>query len=202
MIRRAPTSPSRRSATNGIGIMNIPTMACSSSRACSRRRRPPRERRAAPARRRQPDGGSGRRDREDDRHLERRHPRLGRSRLLDQDRRGPGPAQRDLVPGRPRGRLLRRLLRAVRRPARLHADRRRGGEPRAVRRLGRSRSGGHDAGRAPPRPPRRRPPAAAAAPPTATRRRRPRTGNVTAGAETPATTNQSARPTDKAARQT
>ena len=39
---------------------------------------------------------------------------------------GPRPAQRDLGQGRPAGRLLRPVLRAVRRPPRLHADRGRG----------------------------------------------------------------------------
>ncbi len=145
--------------------------------------------------RRQAHGRAGRRGREGDRHLQRRHPRLGRPGLLGEDRRGPRPAQRDLVPGRSRGRLLRRLLRAVRRPPRLYADRRRGGEPRAVRRSGCSRRAAIWPRRAPPRAMRRprASPAAAAAPPApATAAATGPTGNVTAGTATPATTNQSA----------
>ena len=69
----------------------------------------------------------------------------------------------DAVPGRLNetwfraeraGRLLRRLLRIVRRPPRLHADRGRGGEPRAVRPWVASQGGTH--ARRPARAPRRR----------------------------------------------
>ena len=101
------------------------------------RRRCEEARRAEAARGRRADGGSAGRDREGDRHRRRRHPQLGRPRFLDQDRRRARPAQRDLVQDRQARRLLRPVLRAVRRPPRLHADRGRGSSARAVRRLGR-----------------------------------------------------------------
>ena len=67
----------------------------------------------------------------------------------------------DAVPGRlnetwfradREGVYLRRLLRTVRRPPRLHADRGRGGEPRALRRLGRLARAARCRARGPPRP--------------------------------------------------
>ena len=72
--------------------------------------------------------------------------------LLDQAGRQPGPAQRDLGQGRPAGRLFRPMLRAVRRPPRLHADRDRGRPAGAVRAVGRVRRAAHagrQAGRGP-----------------------------------------------------
>ena len=52
-----------------------------------------------------------------------RDPRLRGAFVRHQDRRDPGPAQRDLVQGDARGRLLRPVLRTVRQGSRLHADR-------------------------------------------------------------------------------
>ena len=155
-------------------------------------RRPTRARRAPPARGRQSAGGPGRRRGEADHHLHRRHPRLGRPRLLDQDGRRPRPAQRDLVPGRARGRLLRRRATNCAAPATaICRSRSRWSAASAfaqwVALAGRPHAG---RGAAAPQPAAAAP---AAAPPTPRRPRRPRpTGNVTAGAETPATTNQSA----------
>ena len=106
------------------------------------RRRGRRARRAAAARRRRADGGAGRRGGEDDRHLQRRHPRLGRSRLLDQDRRGSGPAQRDLVPGRPARASITASATNCAAPATATCrSRSRSSPASAVRGLGRRRSG-------------------------------------------------------------
>ncbi len=78
--------------------------------------------------------------------VQRRDPRLLGPGLLEQDRRQPGPGERDLGQGRPSGRLLRPVHRALRRAPRLHADRGRGRFAGAVRRLGRF-EGRHSAGR-------------------------------------------------------
>ena len=69
---------------------------------------------AAPARGRQRDGGAGQQGGPRPGHRRRRDPRLRRAVVRHQDRRRPGPAQRDLVQGHPRGHLLRPMLRAVR----------------------------------------------------------------------------------------
>ena len=55
------------------------------------------------------------------------------------------PAQRDLGQGRSAGRLFRPMLRAVRRPPRLHADRRSRSCPQAQFAHGSRQQGGHDA---------------------------------------------------------
>ena len=95
-------------------------------------------------------GHPGRQGGEVHRHLQRRHPRLRRPRLLDQDRRQPGPPQRDLGQGRSPGRLFRPVQRAVRRAPRLYADRGRGGVPKRPSTPGSPRRAAH--ARAPPAP--------------------------------------------------
>ena len=61
-------------------------------------------------------------------HRRRRHPFVLGAGLRHQDRRHPGPRQRDLVQGRARRHLLRPVLAALRPRPRLHADRRACGE--------------------------------------------------------------------------
>ena len=83
----------------------------------------------------------------------RRHPQLRRARLLGEDGRRPGPPQRDLVQGRQARRLLRPVLRTVRRPPRLHADRGRGRARRRNSRAWVASKGGTMPGAGQPAPP-------------------------------------------------
>ena len=80
-------------------------------------------------------GGAGRQGGAHAGDRRRRDPRLDDPGLRREDRRGARAAERDLVPGRGGGHLLRPVLGALRQEPQLHADHRQGGEPGGLRRL-------------------------------------------------------------------